>query len=52
MEETSRVGGKVEAHEAGTSTVLRGEHDARLATTQEEWRLSREINLPTRMGNR
>ena len=43
---------RVDADEAGTATVLRGEHDARLANTQEEWRLSRERNLPTRMGTR
>ena len=52
MKGTSRVGGRVEADEAATATVLRGEHDARQASTQEEWRLNREINLPTRMENR
>ena len=35
----------MEADEAGTATVLRGEHDVRLAGTQEKWRLSRETNL-------
>ena len=52
MEETVRGEGRVEADEAGTAMALRGEHDARLAITHEEWRMSRETNLPTRMENR
>ena len=51
MEETVRGEGRVGADEAGTAMALRGEHDDRLASTQEEWRRSRGTNLPTRMGN-
>ena len=43
---------RVGADDAGTAMALRGEHDTRLASTQEEWRRSRGTNLPTRMGNR
>ena len=50
MEETVRGEGRVEADEAGTAMALQGEHDARLASTQEEWRRNRGTNLPTRMG--
>ena len=35
-EETGRGDGRVGADEAGTAMALRGEHDARSASTQEE----------------
>ena len=39
-EETGRGDGRVGADEAGTAMALRGEHDARSASTQEEGRLN------------
>ena len=40
MEETVRGEGRVGADEAGTAMALRGEHNARSASTQEEGRLN------------
>ena len=39
-EETGRGDGRVGAEEVGTAMALRGEHDARSASTQEEGRLN------------
>ena len=39
-EETGRGDGRVGADEAGTAMALRGEHEARSASTQEEGRLN------------
>ena len=39
-EETGRGDGRMEADEAGTAMTLRGEHDARSASTQKERRLN------------
>ena len=39
-EETGRGDGRMKADESGTTVALRGEHDARSASTQEEGRLN------------
>ena len=39
-EETGRGDGRMKADEAGTTMALRGEHDVRSASAQEEGRLN------------